>query len=552
MYMICALYSFALSWADSVQIHRRNGEIRQDTLIYKTLSDGYKLTAIVHYPREWRPSDRRPAFVCSYGSGWKGGKYEEDPVNDTYLSRWEPKCNDLALKGMVCVRYDYRAQNKVGDFPNKETAMISDARSIVRWIRRNAEKLGVDTSRICGSGCSSGFHIMVSGTIFNGTKYDQPGEKLDMSPKANVLVGFTGALCSNDRNINGICPGDSIQKGNPPFLGIVGGNDSWRVGVEQYVAKAYKLHIPSLLKTAPGQGHDFHIGMFGHGTQIWYDSTMQWAQNFLFSIGHMDLTVECRPGDKVNLQILSQFIRDYCSIVDTLGKCEEVLYTYTGQGGNVNADGIFTSSGIPGLYHVTAKSVNYPHIKRTAIIRVPVVLAINSATSKIRATGFFGLYGKVKKSTEGNIDFVVTHKEGNSRIIFPAKSLHSGFYYLGSFLFDNNLQDNITFSGEGADNIDSIMLVPSYPGFWNDQNTSVSPPLNQNKQSNMVRSKLEEFEIYSVAGKKFHSSSLFNYYHKNRYNTGIIIVRNKIDGQSRLVVHGLFLRNSPGAVVKLK
>jgi acetyl esterase/lipase len=531
----CFLGSPAYSSGKPVQIQYCKGEIRQDTLIYKTLSDGYKLTAIVHYPREWRSTDRRPAFVCSYGSGWNGGKFEADPINEKHLSRWEPKCDDLALKGMVCIRYDYRSSQKIETFASKEIAMISDSRSVVRWIRRNAMKLGVDTNRICGAGGSSGFHIMASGTILEGGRYDQPGESPDVSPKANVLIGFTGALCKNANDINGLCPGYSITPESPPFLGIVGGNDNWRFGVQNYVDKSYKLHIPSLLKSAPGQGHDFHVGIFGRGTPAWYDSTMRWAQNFLFSIGHMNLTVECRPGDKIELNALSKYIRDYCSLVDTMENCEEILYTYTGKGGKVSMYGVFTSSGLPGLYKVKAYSANYPHIYRTAIVRVPVLLTVNAAASIKDLSGFYGIYVRIKNSSGEDAEISVRNSAKNKQIILPIKSLKQGFYYIGAFPFDKKSLTGIYVSGQGKDNIDSIMLIPAYPGIWKEEITQVTANPKQYKHIKSLLFQHDKVDVYSPAGKKLNPNFLKNRYHKKKRYRGVIIIRNRLNGKVRLI-----------------
>jgi len=55
------------------------------------------LELIVHYPPDWKETDKRPAIVFFFGGGWTGGK----------SGLCAPQANHLAGCGMVAVRADY-------------------------------------------------------------------------------------------------------------------------------------------------------------------------------------------------------------------------------------------------------------------------------------------------------------------------------------------------------------------------------------------------------------------------------------------------------------
>ena len=55
------------------------------------------------------------------------------------------QCKYLATRGMVAMTADYRVSTRNG---TKATACVEDGKSAVRWIRKNARKLGVDPAKV--------------------------------------------------------------------------------------------------------------------------------------------------------------------------------------------------------------------------------------------------------------------------------------------------------------------------------------------------------------------------------------------------------------------
>lgn len=85
-----------------------------------------------------------PAVVFIHGGAWREGRRDQpNPI------QWA-----LADLGFICFSIDYRlSQEEI--FP----AQVIDCKEAIRWIRENAEKYGVDGTRIGVWGASAGGHL---------------------------------------------------------------------------------------------------------------------------------------------------------------------------------------------------------------------------------------------------------------------------------------------------------------------------------------------------------------------------------------------------------
>ena len=66
---------------------------------------------------------------------------------------------------------------------------MADARSAIRWMRENADELGIKRNKIAAYGWSAGAHLAASAAIFN---HEDDSEKYSSSP--NALVLYSPAL----------------------------------------------------------------------------------------------------------------------------------------------------------------------------------------------------------------------------------------------------------------------------------------------------------------------------------------------------------------------
>lgn len=145
---------------------------------YKTVGDT-KLNLYVFDPAGGKPGDKRPAVVFFFGGGWTGGSPRQ----------FLPQCKYLASRGMVAIAADYRvtSRNQV-----KAVDCVRDAKSAIRFVRKNAVLLGVDPNRIVAAGGSAGGHLAAACGTISG--FDEPNEDASISSRPNAMLLFNPAV----------------------------------------------------------------------------------------------------------------------------------------------------------------------------------------------------------------------------------------------------------------------------------------------------------------------------------------------------------------------
>ncbi len=131
-------------------------EVRID-IPYRSIEGGRKLELDVYLPPtdvpRPIPGPRRPAILMIHGGSWIGGSKRL-----LRPSPWEPRPTALRLAeaGYLVVAADYRLARPGS--PSWPTP-ADDLREAVRWIRRQADELGLDPDRIAALGQSAGAHL---------------------------------------------------------------------------------------------------------------------------------------------------------------------------------------------------------------------------------------------------------------------------------------------------------------------------------------------------------------------------------------------------------
>ncbi len=113
--------------------------------VYKTVAD-VQLKMYMYFPADHNATDKRPAIVFFFGGGWVNGTPKQ----------FRPHCEYLASRGMVAMAADYRVRSRHG---TAAIDCVKDGKSAVRWIRENADRLGVDPQRVAAGGGSAGGHV---------------------------------------------------------------------------------------------------------------------------------------------------------------------------------------------------------------------------------------------------------------------------------------------------------------------------------------------------------------------------------------------------------
>ena len=103
---------------------------------YKTIGEDGKLELYIFNPAGHKVTDKRPAIVFLFGGGWISGT----PAQFARQSKY------LASRGMVAICAEYRTQRSHGTSPFE---CVKDAKSCIRWVRKNANKCAFSSERGC-------------------------------------------------------------------------------------------------------------------------------------------------------------------------------------------------------------------------------------------------------------------------------------------------------------------------------------------------------------------------------------------------------------------
>ena len=248
---------------------------------YKTVGDT-RLNLYIFNPISPKGS---PAVVFFFGGGWQNGTPQQ----------FEFQCRELAKRGMVAITADYRVGSRHGVKP---TACISDARSAVRWIRSNAQELGVDPNRIAAAGGSAGGHIAACTAFIDSFDERTEDKQVSAAPNALVLFNPVLVLASIDEfdpqgfgtrlpkerlgaEPKRMSPAHQVKKEAPPTI-IFHGTQDKTVPVES--AEAFVKIMKSFgnrceLKHYSGQGHGFF------NKEPFKQETLDQVDEFLVSLG---------------------------------------------------------------------------------------------------------------------------------------------------------------------------------------------------------------------------------------------------------------------------
>ena len=119
---------------------------RAQTETYKETPEG-KLSVHLFAPTANDSPSGRAAILFFFGSLWDQGTN----------TQFAPHCTYFAARGILTGIVDYRLTTTHGTTP---LDAVSDARSAFRWLRSNADDLGIDPRKIVGAGASGGAHIV--------------------------------------------------------------------------------------------------------------------------------------------------------------------------------------------------------------------------------------------------------------------------------------------------------------------------------------------------------------------------------------------------------
>lgn len=165
------------------------------------------------------PQQNRPAILIIHGGGWSAGS-KNDMVYRTLMI-------DYAMKGYVVCNMNYRL---VQEAPMP--ACIEDIRCAVRWMKANAQKLGIDPNRIGTYGHSAGGHLsLMLGVAADSKAFNDDNDPYkQFSPSVACAAGGAPPTEIGNPNIPWAqhpewWPIGYIGNGRTPILVLQGGED---------------------------------------------------------------------------------------------------------------------------------------------------------------------------------------------------------------------------------------------------------------------------------------------------------------------------------------
>lgn len=250
--MFCALSTvmgFAQNnWSTSIP----GKELKEQ--VYKVV-DGDTLKMQLYSPDNWTSAKNYPTIIFFFGGGWNGGS----------LDQFRDQAGYFASRGMVTVLADYRVKSRHGTTPYES---VKDAKSAVRFLKENASKLQIDSTKIVASGGSAGGHLAAAVAVLPGV--NETTDNLDIGTKVGAVILYN-AVVDNGPGPGGfqhermgdnwltISPIHHIEKGAPPTLVFLGDQDKI---IPVSVAHEYKSKMEAVgsicdINIYEGEGHGF-------------------------------------------------------------------------------------------------------------------------------------------------------------------------------------------------------------------------------------------------------------------------------------------------------
>ena len=231
------------------------------------LGEARKEKLDLYFPSGTARADR-PAVVFIHGGGFTGGDKAE--------YRSASVSADLCRAGYVVVSCNYvlGAKDKPGVWPRN----IADCRDAVRWMRANADALGLDPDRIAVAGGSAGGYL----ALMVGLSDDKTGPGGDpsaqFSAKVSAVIDMYGVV-NFSKHGKGVVPGVSAADqaaylpenqcdAQDPAVLILHGTADTTVDIAQSGAMAKALRsakVPHEYIVVDGAPHTFDLHPKGKG-----------------------------------------------------------------------------------------------------------------------------------------------------------------------------------------------------------------------------------------------------------------------------------------------
>ena len=226
-----------------------------------------------------------PAIVILHGGGWRSGN----------KSQMKTFALEMATKGYSCFNIEFRLSPEA-----RYPAAIFDVKKAIQFIKKEAIKFNVDTTKIAVLGCSSGGQMAALIGTTNGKKeFEETELNFNFSTRVNAIIDIDGTLAfkhpeSNEGTVAGLWLGGSYEeisaiweqaaplnnadKNTPPILFINSNIPRFHAGRDDMIAILNQYGIYNQTHTISNSPHSFWF------FNPWFDETIQYTSQFLDTI----------------------------------------------------------------------------------------------------------------------------------------------------------------------------------------------------------------------------------------------------------------------------
>jgi acetyl esterase/lipase len=281
------LASFRSSCKDKSYLKKINSIYSQDSIarqghIIKTYKsvNGLNLDLHLFLPDSTQFRGKYQLYVYFHGGSWSEGKPD-----------WGfSSCESYSKKGWIGVAVEYRTASRNNTLPFES---VMDARSAIRWLRKNADLYNIDSSKIVATGNSAGGHLVLTTALAD--KWNEKTDDLTISPTPNLLLVNSGAYdltientkwitkkLKNKALVKEISPNHLVKKSMPPLLLVHGTNDQ---NCPLWTVEKFKKEMET-----NGNTFEFHT-LEGADHYIWYNPKFSgqisaWRKDFLSKLDY--------------------------------------------------------------------------------------------------------------------------------------------------------------------------------------------------------------------------------------------------------------------------
>ena len=250
-----------------------------DTVLTYQVVDGDSLKMYLQYPEGYVTGEKLPCIVFFFGGGWIKGN----------VNHFKPQADYFTGRGMITIRPFYRTRDSHGVSP---VECVKDAKSAMRFIRANAEMLGIKNGYIAAGGGSAGGHLAAACALIKD--FNHPQDDLTVSPVPNALVLFNPVLDNGPKGYGysrvreyykRFSPLHNLRDSIPPTLILLGDQDALfkKKQALKFIHTAKRINDKCKLILYEDQVH----GFFNPSNKKYHVHTIQMTDEFLQQLGYL-------------------------------------------------------------------------------------------------------------------------------------------------------------------------------------------------------------------------------------------------------------------------